>query len=300
MKLGSHVQNSGKEMLAGSVLEALSYGANCFMVYLGAPQNTYRKRLDDLKIKEMQELLIENNIDINDIVVHAPYIVNLAQGDREKHDFAIRFITQEVEYAHEAGFKTIVLHPGAHVGQGVETGIKNIANALIQILDNTKHTDVNIAIETMAGKGTEVGSNFYELQKIIKLVDSNRIKVCFDTCHTFDSGYDLVNNYEEIIEEFDQIIGLDKIAVIHVNDSKNNLGSRKDRHTNIGFGQIGFDTLYKIITDERFKDIPKILETPYVPIPGTKDSLPPYKYEIEMLKNNEFNPNLIEDILEQK
>ena len=136
-------------------------------------------RLDDLKIKEMQELLIENNIDINDIVVHAPYIVNLAQGDREKHDFAIRFITQEVEYAHEAGFKTIVLHPGAHVGQGVETGIKNIANALIQILDNTKHTDVNIPIETMAGKGA-VGSNFYEY----KNYQTCRLKshqVCFDT-----------------------------------------------------------------------------------------------------------------------
>ncbi len=300
MKIGSHVGNAGTDMLKGSVLEAVSYDANCFMVYLGAPQNTYRKPLSQLKIPEMRDLLDKYNININDVVVHAPYIVNLAQGDLEKRNFAIDFITKEVKYCYEAGFKTIVLHPGAHVGQGIDTGITNIVSGLIEILERTSHTDVNIAIETMAGKGSEVGSNFSELQEIIKTVNSPRIKVCFDTCHTFDSGYDLVNNYDGVFQEFDKIIGFERLAVIHVNDSKNVLGSKKDRHANIGFGNIGFETLHRVITDKRFVHIPKILETPYVLNPHTNESLPPYKYEIAMIKSGQFNPNLIEDIINHK
>lgn len=300
MKLGCHVSNSGQEMLIGSVREAVSYGANCFMVYMGAPQNTYRKKNEDLNVLPMQDLLAEHKINIDDIIVHAPYIINLAQGDEEKRQFAVDFMIREVELAHFAGFKTIVIHPGAHVGQGLEKGLDNIAKSLIEILDKTSHTLVNIALETMAGKGTEVGSKFEEIKYLIEKANSPRIKVCLDTCHINDAGYDIVNRYDEVLAELDAIIGFDKLAVIHVNDSKNPLGSRKDRHENIGFGHIGFDTLNRIIKDSRFRNIPKILETPYIPIADSKNSLAPYKHEIEMIKKGKFNKNLLKDILENQ
>lgn len=298
MKLGCHVSNSGKEMLVGSVNEAVSYGANCFMVYMGAPQNTYRKKKEDLNITKMQNLLIQHNIDIDDIIVHAPYIINLAQGDEEKRRFAVDFMVREVSLANEAGFKTIVIHPGAHVGQGIEKGMNNIVTSLKEVLDKTSNTSVSIALETMAGKGTEVGSRFTEIKYLIDQIKSPRIKVCLDTCHIHDAGYDIVNHYSDVFSEFNNIIGFDKLAVIHVNDSKNPLGSRKDRHENIGFGHIGFDTLNRVIKDSRFRNIPKILETPYVSINDSKLSLPPYKYEIEMIKKGEFNKNILKQILQ--
>lgn len=300
MKLGCHVSNSGQEMLSGSVIEAASYGANCFMVYMGAPQNTYRKKKEELNVLQMQKLLSEHKINIEDVIVHAPYIVNLAQGNEEKRKFAVDFIIQEVTLAHYAGFKTIVLHPGAHVGQGIQQGMDKIVASLKEVLAKTSDTDVTIALETMAGKGTEVGSRFEEIKYMIDNINSPRIKVCLDTCHINDAGYDIVNQYDEVLQEFDELIGFDKLAVIHVNDSKNPLGSRKDRHENIGFGHIGFPTLERIIKDSRFRNIPKILETPYVSIDDSKNSLPPYKYEIEMIKKGEFNKNLHMDIINQE
>ena len=296
MKIGSHVANSGIKMLLGSVEEALSYNANCFMVYLGAPQNTYRKTIKEMNVEKALQLAKENNINPEDIIVHAPYIVNLAQQDDEKFKFAIKFLSEELKKTELIGAKYMVLHPGAHVGSGSNVGINRISRGINQILDLTSNYNSVIAIETMAGKGTECGRNFQEIASIIDQIDNKeRIAVCLDTCHINDAGYDIVNDYEEVIKEFDKTIGLKYLKVIHINDSKNPTCSKKDRHENIGFGYIGFDTIKKICNDERFKDIPKILETPYIDI--TKDeSIPPYKEEIEMIKKGIFNPNLKEDI----
>ena len=265
MKLGSHVSNNGLKMLVGSVEEA-----------------------------EAIQLAKTYGIDPEDIIVHAPYIVNLAQSDDEKFEFAVRFLTQELQGVGAIGAKYMVLHPGAHVGSGANYGISRIAQGINQILYQTRGTDTVIALETMAGKGTECGKTFEEIAKIIELVDDkSRIGVCLDTCHIFDGGYDIVHQYETTLEQFDDIIGFGYLKVIHVNDSKNPLGSHKDRHENIGFGSIGFETLVRIITDERFATVPKILETPYIPV--TKEiTLPPYKEEIAMIRSGEFDPNLKE------
>ena len=264
-------------MLLDSVNEALSYGANCLMLYTGAPQNTIRKPLSQMKIKEANELLEKNNMSALDIVVHAPYIVNLANPDLEKRNFAIAFLSEEIKRTYAIGSKLIVLHPGCYLKQTVEEGISLIAYGINKMIENTKETDVIILLETMAGKGTEVGRTFEELKQIIDLVsDKTRIGVCFDTCHTNDAGYDL-NHYEEVIQKFDEIIGIDMIKCFHINDSKNPLGSHKDRHANIGEGSLGLELLKKIVHDERFVNIPHILETPYI------DGVAPYKEEIELL-----------------
>lgn len=297
MKIGSHVSNNGFRMLQGSVEEALSYGANCMMVYLGAPQNTFRKPLRDMRINETLELCRENNISPDDIIVHAPYIVNLAQSDNQKFDFAISFLANELMMTAMIGAKYMVLHPGAHVGMGSDYGISRIAMGINTILSDTINYGTVILIETMAGKGTECGRTFEEVASLIsKIHNKSRIGVCLDTCHIHDGGYDIVNNYEEVIKEFDRIIGLEYLKVIHLNDSKNVCGAHKDRHENIGFGHIGFDTLMKFVNDERFKDIPKILETPYIEY-NKNLSFPPYKEEIEMIKKGEFDPNLKQLVL---
>lgn len=297
MKIGSHVSNNGFRMLQGSVQEALSYGANCMMVYLGAPQNTFRKPLRDMRINEALELCRENNISPDDIIVHAPYIVNLAQSDNQKFDFAISFLANELMMTAMIGAKYMVLHPGAHVGMGSDYGISRIAMGINTILSDTINYGTVVLIETMAGKGTECGRTFEEVAALIsKIHNKSRIGVCLDTCHIHDGGYDIVNNYEEVIKEFDRIIGLEYLKVIHLNDSKNVCGAHKDRHENIGFGHIGFDTLMKFVNDERFKDIPKILETPYIEY-NKNLSFPPYKEEIEMIKKGEFDPNLKQLVL---
>lgn len=300
MKIGSHVGNNGEKMLIGSVEEALSYGANCLMVYLGAPQNTIRKPLANQHAKEAIKLAKTYEITPTDFIVHAPYIVNLAQMDDEKFNFAVRFIAQELRSVHDLGFKYLVLHPGAHMGNGPEIGCKRIAEGINQILELTKGCESVILLETMAGKGTECGKSFNEIASIIdQITDKKRIGVCLDTCHIHDAGYDLVNHYEDVIEEFDKVIGLNNLKVIHLNDSKNPLAAHKDRHENIGFGHIGFKTICQICNDERFKEIPKILETPYVAIDKNL-SFPPYKFEIAMLKAGIFDENLIDKIKAQK
>ena len=302
LKIGCHVGNSGDLMLLGSAKEAVAYGANCFMIYLGAPQNTFRKPLASQRAHEALEFANSNGIDASDVIVHAPYIVNLGQSDPVKFDFAVRFLSQEVEQASRLGFTKVVLHPGAHVGMGSEYGIKRIAEGINLIIQNTSFAKTKILIETMSGKGTECGRTFEEVASIIELIkDKSRIGVCLDTCHIHDAGYDIVNNYEGVIEEFDRIIGLDYLCTIHVNDSKNPCGAHKDRHENIGFGYIGFDTLMKFVYDERFKDIPKILETPYIDDPiVNKLSYPPYKQEIEMIKNKTFDSVLKQRVIIEK
>jgi deoxyribonuclease-4 len=297
MIIGSHVAMGGSDKLVQSVKEALSYGATTFMIYTGAPQNTIRSSVESLKITEAQALLKDSPIDLSNIVVHAPYIMNLANPDFEKRDFAIRFLTEEIKRTAAIGATQIVLHPGAAVGQDPKTGLDFIVDGLKQVLVNTDGLDVKIALETMAGKGTELGRSFEELGYIIDQVQSDRLSVCFDTCHTHDAGYDLTD-FDAVLKEFDQYIGREKISVLHINDSKNVRGAAKDRHENLGFGHIGFDVLYAILTHPSFEAIPKILETPYVTATGDSEdkTLPPYKYEIAMIRAGAFDPTLVDRI----
>lgn len=299
LKIGSHVGMNGKEMFLGSVKEAISYGANTFMVYTGAPQNTRRKEISELRIEEGWKLMRENGID--EFVVHAPYIINLANTVKpETYELAVEFLAREIDRTNAMGSTTLVLHPGSHVGAGVDAGIEQIVKGLNTVL--TKDTPVHIALETMAGKGSEIGRNFEELARIYDgVTHSDKLRVCFDTCHTNDAGYNLVQDFDTVMEQFDKIIGKDQIAVFHINDSKNELGAGKDRHENIGFGSIGFDTLRKIVYAPDFEEIPKILETPYIPMPeNKKKSFPPYQWEIAMLRSGEFDPAMKEKILEGK
>ncbi len=290
--IGSHVGFKKDSQLLGSVKEALSYGANTFMFYTGAPQNTSRYPIMDGLTLEAMALMKKHDFDYSKVVVHAPYIINLANDkDPEKFKFSVRFLQEELERCELLGIKSIVLHPGSHVGLGVDAAISNIAKGLNMILETH---DVTILLETMAGKGTEVGSSLEEIKRIIDLVDDKEhIGVCLDTCHLNDAGYDM-SKFDDFLDQFDSLIGLDKIGCVHINDSKNVLGAHKDRHENIGFGTIGFDNLISIIYNNRLENIPKILETPYV-----DREFAPYKYEIEMIRNKKFDSELIEKIREQ-
>ncbi len=277
MIIGSHCGMSGDLMMLGSVQEALSYGANCLMIYTGAPQNTIRKDIYSLRIPQALALMKDNNIE--HLIIHAPYIINPATSDVEKRAFCIRFLTEEIRRSYQMGAKVIVLHPGNSLNLSVDEAIINIALILNQVIENTEKLDVVIALETMAGKGTEVGRKFEELKAIYDLVvRKERVGICLDTCHLNDAGYDLVHNYQGVKEEIKKYFDYSMIKAIHINDSKNELGTHKDRHANIGSGMIGLETLKKICHDEDFAMIPKILETPYI------DKLPPYKAEITLLK----------------
>ena len=272
MKLGSHVGMSGKEMLLGSAKEAVSYGANTFMFYTGAPQNTRRKEISELNISPAWEYMKEHGID--EIIVHAPYIINLGNSVKpETFELAVEFLAKEIERTAACKSHTLVLHPGSHVGAGTDAGIRQIIKGLNAVL--TADTPCHIALETMAGKGSEIGRTFEELAQIYDgVVYNDKLRVCFDTCHTSDSGYDIIN------------------------DSKNIPGAAKDRHANIGFGHIGFDAIHHIVHHKDFMDIPKILETPYIPSAvKEKKSYAPYKYEIRMLKEGIFHPELPAEIL---
>ncbi|WP_054859274.1 deoxyribonuclease IV [Gracilibacillus sp. JCM 18860] len=298
VKIGSHVSMSGKKMLLASSEEATSYGANVFMVYTGAPpQNTRRKPIEELNIEAAQDHMKENGIE--EIVVHAPYIINIGNAVK-KETFelgGVNFLRNEIERTEAIGSRQIVLHPGAHVGEGPEVGIAKIIEGLNEVLDPKQ--EVQIALETMAGKGSEIGRSFDELAKIIDGVKYNeKLSICLDTCHIHDAGYQVVEDFDGVLNEFDKIIGLDRLKVVHVNDSKNEQGARKDRHQNIGFGYLGFDVLNKIVHHPQLEHLPKILETPYV---GTdkKNKKPPYKFEIEMLKNGTFVPDLQDQIMNQ-
>lgn len=289
MFIGSHVSMKDPNNFLGSIEETLSYKANALMIYTGAPQNTRRKDINLLKIDEALALMKEHNLDTNHIVVHAPYVMNLANPSLEKREFAIEFLTSEIERSHRMHATQIVLHPGSAVASTVEQGISWIAEGLNQVIENTKDKPVRIALETMAGKGNEIGRTFEELKQIIDLIhDKSRVSVCFDTCHTHDSGYDIKHNFQSVIDEFDRVIGKEYISVFHINDSKNIRGARKDRHENIGFGEIGFEALMEVVYHQDFIKIPKILETPYI------EENAPYKEELEMIRNNQFNPNLKE------
>ena len=288
--IGSHVGFKKDTQVLGSLKEALSYNANTFMFYTGAPQNTARYPIEDGLTLQALTLMKENNIDYSKVIVHAPYIINLC--NEEKFEFSVNFLTEELNRCNQLGVKYMVLHPGSHVGLGIEKGIENIVKGLNMVFTNLgKENNVTILLETMAGKGSEVGSKLEEIQSIITGVeDKEHIGVCLDTCHLNDAGYN-IEKFDEFLDGFEKIIGINKIGCVHVNDSKNEKGAHKDRHENFGFGNVGFDTLIKIIYNEKLENVPKILETPYV-----DKEYPPYKYEIEMIRNKKFDENLIEKI----
>lgn len=285
LKIGSHVSMSGG--LLGAAKEAYSYGANTFMIYTGAPQNTKRSPMEKLKVKEGQAFMKAYGLD--DIVIHAPYIINLASCKEDTYQLARDFLKLEIERTTEMGSNYLVLHPGSFTTETLEYGTQRIIDGLNEVI--TEDTKPFICLETMAGKGSEIGRNFEELKAIIDGVKySDKIGVCFDTCHIHDSGYDIINNFDEVIAEFDRIIGLDKLKVFHINGSLNVRGARKDRHANLGAGEdnpkgkdhIGRETLYKIVHHPAVQGRPFILETPWL---NKKTNL--YKEEIAYLRGDD-------------
>lgn len=295
LKIGSHVSMSGKKMLLAASEEAVSYGANTFMIYTGAPQNTRRKKIEDLNIDAGRKHMEENGID--EIIVHAPYIINIGNAvNPATFELGVNFLRTEIERTEAIGARQIVLHPGAHVKEGAEVGIKKIIEGLNEVL--TGKEQLQIALETMAGKGSECGRSFEELAMIMDGVTHNdKLSVCFDTCHTHDAGYHIVEDFDGVLNDFDKIIGVDRLKVLHINDSKNPCGARKDRHENIGFGHIGFTALNYVVHHPQLTDVPKILETPYVG-EDKENKKPPYKHEILMLRNKTFNEKLLAEIME--
>jgi deoxyribonuclease IV len=292
LKIGSHVSFS-KTGLLNATQEALSYGATSFMVYTGAPQNTRRKKMEDLYIEEGKALMEQHGI--KDIVVHAPYIINLGSYKEDTFELAVNFLREEIKRTAYMGVKYIVLHPGAYTEKDVEYGIARIAEGLNEVLEADQ--SVHIALETMAGKGTEIGRSFEEIAAIIDKVKYNdKLAVCFDTCHTHDAGYDIVHHFDDVMKEFDQLVGLDRIAVFHINDSKNFRGAGKDRHAPVGSGLIGFDALHNIVHHEAARDKPIILETPWI---GKENERPMYEAEIALLSHNvenRFGDKFLEDV----
>ncbi len=294
--IGSHV-SFGKNQLLGATQEAISYGSNTFMFYTGAPTNTIRKDIDKISTEKAIELMNKNGINIEDVICHAPYIVNLGNAKiLEKYNFSKDFIKKELIRCDEMGITKMVLHPGNAIDITKQEGLDNIINALNEILDGT--TKCLILLETMAGKGTECGNTTEELAYIIDHINrKEQIGVCLDTCHLNDGGY-VIKDFDTYLDDFDKKIGIDKIKCIHINDSKNEQGSHKDRHANFGLGTIGFDNLINVIYNERLKNVPKILETPYIgDTDDAKERLyPPYKYEIAMIRDKKFNPEFLNEI----
>ncbi len=281
--LGSHVAMSGKEMFLGSVKEALSYGSNTFMVYTGAPQNSKRRPLNELRIPEAKELMKESGIDR--FIVHAPYLINLGNSvNEETFKLGKEMLAVELDRAHEMGSDIMVLHPGSAVGAEPEVGIAKIIEGLDEVIKTTEYG--LIALETMAGKGSELGRNFDELKAIFDGVkDNSRLRICIDTCHLNDAGYDVVNDFDGVLNELDSKIGIDRIACVHINDSMNPLGAHKDRHANIGKGTIGLEALRYVVHHEKLEGLPMCLETPHIKDPANpKEGYAPYKEEIALLR----------------
>ena len=285
--LGSHCSMKAPKFLLGSVQEALSYGANALMIYTGPPQNTLRKPVEALKIQEAMQLMKTHGIPAENMIVHAPYIINLGNSvKQETYQLGVDFLKNEIQRVKEIGAKYLVLHPGSHTIAPFEDGMNQIIQGLNEVL--CEEDDVIICLETMSGKGSEVGFTFEQIQTMIENTKlSHKLGVCLDTCHIHDAGYD-VSSFDQILNEFDRIIGLDRLKVIHVNDSKNVQGAKKDRHANLGEGHIGFDALCKVVHHPKLEHVIKILETPWI---GDEA---PYKSEIEMLKNKVYDPSALD------
>ena len=280
MIIGSHVSMSSPDYVLGSIKEMLSYHANACMIYTGPPQNGRRVPIEKLKIDEAKALLKENHLSMEHVVVHAPYLINLANTlNPQTYENSIELLKNEIIRTDAIGSPYLILHPGSHVNAGSDVGIQSIIQGLNAALDDSQKCI--LCLETMAGKGSECGRTFEEIRQMIDGVHIKKLGVCLDTCHIHDAGYDL-SEFDQILQMFDEIIGLSYLKVVHLNDSKNIRGARKDRHENLGHGAIGFEKLCHISHHPLLENIPIILETPYI------EKKPPYKEEIEMLRNQQF------------
>lgn len=286
--IGSHTSYLKDKGLLGVVEESISYGSNIFMFYTGSNQSTLRFPINKELTEKAHKIMLENGFDKTKCIIHAPFIINLANNtDPAKYNFYINFFKEELKRCIELDIRNMVLHPGSYTSLDRQTGIENIAFGLNEALKDID--GVNLLLEYMSGKGTEVGSSIDDLSGIINLLDEDvkeKVFVCLDTCHMNDSGIDIAN-IEEFLDEFDKKIGINKIKCIHINDSYNVVGAHKDRHANIGYGTIGFEKLLNVIYNSRLDNIPKILETPWINR-NEKNAYAPYKYEIEMIRNKKF------------
>ncbi len=287
--LGCHVSmNKPGKYLLGSLQEAIDANANTFMIFTGAPQNTRRTPVEELNIPEFQESLKKNDIDINNLIVHGPYTINLANSLKEEtYNFGVKSLKEEIKRVSAIGIKTLVLHPGSSLGAPLNQALDQLIKGLNEVI--TPDQGVRIALETMAGKGNEVCTKFEDFKYVIDRVNNPElVGVCFDTCHLHDAGYKVRDNFNQVVDEFDKIVGMNKLFAVHLNDSLNDIESHKDRHANIGYGKIGFDSLLKVIEHPKLSAIPIVLETPWV---GNKN---PYNLEIKMLRNRKFEDNFPE------
>ncbi|MCI6737640.1 MAG: deoxyribonuclease IV [Intestinibacter sp.] len=272
LNIGCHLsvskgfENMGKQ--------ALEIDANTFQFFTRNPRGGKAKKLNQKDIDKFLELARENNFAI--LLAHAPYTLNACAKDEDKREFALNTFIDDLKRLESTPNNLYNFHPGTHVQQGVDVGIKYITDMLNQAI--TKEQTTTVLLETMAGKGTEIGRSFEELRQIIDGVElDEKLGVCLDTCHVFDAGYDIVNDLDGVLEEFDKVIGLDRLKAIHLNDSLNSCGSHKDRHAKIGEGQIGLDAITRIINHEKLKNLPFLLETP--------NELDGYAREIKLLRS---------------
>lgn len=271
LNIGCHLsttkgfENMGKE--------ALEIGANTFQFFTRNPRGGKAKKIDEKDIQGLLKIMEDNNF--SKILAHAPYTLNACSADERTREFALEMLADDLERMEYLPNNLYNFHPGSHVKQGVEVGIEYIANALNTVIKKEQTTTV--LLETMAGKGTEIGRSFEEIRAIIDKVElKDHIGVCLDTCHVYDAGYDIVNNLDGVLEEFDRVIGLDRLKAIHLNDSKNPFESHKDRHEKIGEGSIGIEAIKRIINHPKLRHLPFFLETP--------NELSGHKEEIELLK----------------
>lgn len=270
MFLGCHLAISKGYSKAAEV--ALSIGANTFQFFTRNPRGAKAKALDMEDIKKFEKLLDEHKF--GPLVAHAPYILNLASHKEDTWNLAKRVIKEDLERLESIPCPYFTFHPGNHLGKGIDYGVDRIAQGLNEIITGNENT--MILLETMSGKGTEVGYTFEQLKKIIdKVKYSELIGVCLDTCHIYSAGYDIVNELDNVLEEFDKIIGIDKLKAIHLNDSMKEFNSKKDRHEKIGKGTIGLKAILNVLNHPQLKDLPFILETP--------NELDGYKEEISLL-----------------
>ena len=255
---------------------AVSIGANTFQYFTRNPRGGRAKAINPIDLENFLKISKENNF--SNIVAHAPYTMNLCSSDEKIRIYSQNLLKDDIEKTELIPNVYYNLHPGSHTGQGINIGIKQISSAINDVI--TKNQNTILLLETMAGKGSEIGGNFGELAEIINQIElKEKIGVCLDTCHVYDSGYDIVNNLDNILEEFDKIIGISKLKVVHLNDSKNVCGSKKDRHEKIGLGTIGFNNILNVVKHKELKNLVFILETP-------QENLDGYREEIEIIKNS--------------
>ncbi|MCH5296971.1 MAG: deoxyribonuclease IV [Ruminococcus sp.] len=271
LNIGSHLSISNGFEAIGK--QALEIGANTFQFFTRNPRGGAARKIDTADVEKLQSLMQKN--EFSQILAHAPYTMNLCSAKEQTREFAFNTLADDVNRMEYLPNNLYNFHPGSHTGQGVDIGISQIADALNRVIKPNIQT--TILLETMAGKGSEIGSKFEELRAIIDLVEYKDVMgVCFDTCHVFDAGYDIVNDLDGVLDEFDRVIGIDRLKAVHLNDSMNYLGCHKDRHEKIGMGGIGIDAIERIINHKYLRNLPFFLETP--------NELDGYAKEIALLK----------------